>query len=43
MRLTDPEKARAMLRLVDLLEELEDVQAVHANYEIDDALMEQLA
>jgi YebC/PmpR family DNA-binding regulatory protein len=43
VRLADPEKARAMLKLVDALEELDDVQAVHANYEIDDALMEQLA
>ena len=43
MRLADPDKARSMLKLVDMLEDLEDVQNVHANFEIDDKLMEQLA
>jgi YebC/PmpR family DNA-binding regulatory protein len=43
VRIHDPEKARSMLRLLDLLEELEDVQKVHANFEIDEALMEQMA
>ncbi len=43
VRLADPDKARTMLKLVDLLEDLEDVQNVHANFEIDDKLMEQLA
>ena len=43
VRLQDPDKARAMLRLMDLLEELDDVQSVHANFEIEDRLMEQLA
>ena len=43
VRLADPDKARSMLKLVDMLEDLEDVQNVHANFEIDDKLMEQLA
>ncbi len=43
MRITDPEKARHLLKLIGELEDLEDVQHVHANYEIEDALLEQLA
>jgi YebC/PmpR family DNA-binding regulatory protein len=43
IRVTDPDKARQMLKLVDLLEDLDDVQSVHANFEIDDRIMEQLA
>jgi YebC/PmpR family DNA-binding regulatory protein len=42
VRLADPDKARSMLKLMDLLEDLEDVQNVHANFEIDDKLMDQL-
>ena len=41
--MADPDKARAVLRLVSLLEDLEEVQAVHANYEIEEALLEELA
>jgi transcriptional/translational regulatory protein YebC/TACO1 len=43
VRLADPEKAKHMLKLMDLLEDLEDVQSVHANFEMDDKLMEQMA
>jgi YebC/PmpR family DNA-binding regulatory protein len=43
VKIHDPEKARSILKLVDLLEDLEDVQNVHANFEIDDKLMEQMA
>jgi YebC/PmpR family DNA-binding regulatory protein len=43
VHLADPEQARQMLRLVDLLEDLDDVQDVHANYEMDERLMERLA
>jgi YebC/PmpR family DNA-binding regulatory protein len=43
VRVTDPEKARHLLKLIGELEDLEDVQHVHANYEIEDALLEQLA
>ncbi|HTT70312.1 MAG TPA: YebC/PmpR family DNA-binding transcriptional regulator [Anaeromyxobacteraceae bacterium] len=43
VKLKDPEKAKSMLRLMDLLEDLDDVQNVHANFEIEDRLLEQLA
>jgi len=43
VKVADPEKARAVLRLVSLLEDLEEVQAVHANYEIEEALLQELA
>jgi YebC/PmpR family DNA-binding regulatory protein len=43
VKIHDPDKARAMLRLMNMLEELDDVQSVHANFEIDEALMEQMA
>ncbi len=43
VKIQDADKARSMLKLVDLLEDLEDVQNVHANFEIDDKLMEQMA
>jgi YebC/PmpR family DNA-binding regulatory protein len=42
VKLQDFEKAKSMLKLMDLLEDLEDVQNVHANFEIDDKLMESL-
>ena len=35
----DPEQARLLLRLVDALEELDDVQAVTANFELTDAAL----
>ncbi len=39
----DGEGARKMLKLMDLLEDNDDVQNVHANFEIDDALLQQLS
>ncbi len=42
VKLADPDKARAVLRLMDLLDDLDDVQSVHANFEIDDKLLESL-
>ncbi len=39
---TAEDAARKILKLVDNLEELEDVKAVHGNYDIDDALLESL-
>jgi YebC/PmpR family DNA-binding regulatory protein len=39
----DAEKAPKMLKLIELLDESDDVQNVHANFEIDEKLMEQLA
>ena len=34
--------ARKVLRLIDALDDLDDVQAVFSNYEIDDAVMEKV-
>lgn len=41
-KVTDPERARTLLKLIDALDELDDVQHVHASYEIEDALLAQL-
>jgi YebC/PmpR family DNA-binding regulatory protein len=43
VKIRDPDKAKSMLRLIDLLEDLDDVQNVHANFEIEDRLLEELA
>lgn len=43
LRVEDPEKARALLKLVDALEELDDVQRVHGNFEIPDELLAALS
>jgi YebC/PmpR family DNA-binding regulatory protein len=43
VRVTDPEKARHLLKLIGELEDLEDVQQVHANYEMEDQLLDALA
>ena len=43
VRVDDPEKARALLRLMEALEELDDVQGVHANFDMDDALLDEVA
>ena len=40
---SDENIARQVLRLIDNLEELEDVKAVHSNYDIDEALLEAYA
>jgi transcriptional/translational regulatory protein YebC/TACO1 len=34
--------ARKVLRLIDLLEDLDDVQVVHANYDIPDDVLEKV-
>ena len=39
---TDPKVASQVLRLVDRMEELDDVQSVTANYEISDAIADQI-
>ena len=41
--LDDPERATALLKLLDALEENDDVQTVYSNAEIPDDLMERLA
>jgi len=43
VRIADADKARSMLKLMNALEDLDDVQNVHANFEIEDKLMEQMA
>ena len=42
-QVTDEDTVRKILKLVDNLEDLEDVKAVHGNYDIDDALLESLS
>lgn len=39
VEVTDPEQAQLLLRLMDALEELDDVQSVTANFEMADQLM----
>jgi transcriptional/translational regulatory protein YebC/TACO1 len=34
--------ARQVLRLIDALDDLDDVQAVYSNYDIDDSVMEKV-
>lgn len=43
IKVENSEDARKLLKLIDMLEENEDVSAVSANYDIDDALIEQLS
>jgi YebC/PmpR family DNA-binding regulatory protein len=40
VEVTDAEQAKALLRMMDVLEDLEDVQSVTGNFEMADALME---
>jgi len=40
---TDKSKAGAILRFIEALEELDDVQNVYSNYDMDDELMEELS
>jgi len=42
IEVTEEKQAKALIRLLQTLEENEDVQNVHANCDIDDALMEEL-
>jgi YebC/PmpR family DNA-binding regulatory protein len=42
LEVTDLDQARRLLKLMDVLEDLEDVQAVTANFEISDRLLAQL-
>ena len=38
----DKDAAAKMFRLVDVLEDLDDVQNIFANYDVSDAVMEEL-
>ena len=42
IEITDPEQARSLLKLIDALESLDDVQNVTANFEMSEELMIQL-
>ena len=42
IEVTDIEDARQILRIMDMLEDNDDVQDVYANFDIDDALMQEL-
>ena len=43
VEVTDEKIARSLLKLLENLEDHEDVQNVYANFDIDDDLMEQLS
>ena len=43
VEVTEEKPARALLKLLESLEDHDDVQAVHANFDIDEGLMEQLS
>ena len=36
---TDPDEAKGILRVIDILEDLEDVQNVYANFDMDDSIL----
>ena len=42
VEITDADQARKLLKLIDALEDNDDVQAVYANYDIPDSVMELL-
>jgi transcriptional/translational regulatory protein YebC/TACO1 len=39
VEVTDPDQARSLLKLMDALEDLDDVQSVNANFDMADELM----
>jgi len=39
----DEQQAQTLLKLIDMLEDSDDVQKVFANFEIDDEIMERLS
>ncbi|HIP83029.1 MAG TPA: YebC/PmpR family DNA-binding transcriptional regulator, partial [Desulfocapsa sulfexigens] len=43
IEVTEEKPAKALLKLLDSIEGHDDVQKVHANFDIDDELMEQLS
>jgi YebC/PmpR family DNA-binding regulatory protein len=42
VEITDADQAKSLIKLIDALEDNDDVQAVYANYDIADEIMEQL-
>jgi len=43
VRVEDAEKGKSLLKLLEALDELDDVQSVHANFEMEDGLLERLS
>ena len=43
VEVTEEKVAKALLRMMEMLEDHDDVQHVHANFDIDDQIMEALA
>ena len=43
VEVSDEDTAKKILKLVENLEDLEDVKAVHSNYDINDALLEAIS
>ena len=43
IEVSEEKPARSLLKLLENLEDHDDVQKVHANFDIDDALMESLS
>lgn len=43
VEITDPEYAKYLLRLMDAIEEHDDVQSVYTNFEMDDSLIESVS
>jgi YebC/PmpR family DNA-binding regulatory protein len=41
--ISDEDTARKIFKLIETLEDLEDVKAVHGNYDVDEALLEELS
>ena len=43
VRVEEAEKGKSLLKLLEALDELDDVQSVHANFEMEDGLLERLS
>jgi transcriptional/translational regulatory protein YebC/TACO1 len=43
VQINDEDSAKKVLKLVESLEELEDVKAVHGNYDMDESLLEAIS
>lgn len=43
VKVEDESHARQVLRLIELLDDLEDVKSVHSNYDVDESLLESLS
>ena len=43
VKISDEDSAKKVLKLVESLEDLEDVKAVHGNYDMDEALIEAIS